>query len=346
MRRHERRPRCQPRLPRANQGFWARKFELNRERDARKRAELEARGTAIAQELEALAERPAAIASSRATLADELQKSEAARRAAADALALADESRGQLALVDDASTVASELAAQRAQAGQELTELSRTLTKQREKAAKRLSAEVTSLLPELGMVDGRFDVTLVPADIITAHGGESVLFTAALNAGGELRPLDRVASGGELSRLMLALSTVLARLQHVPTLIFDEIDAGIGGSVAWQVGALMQRVAEHHQVLAISHLAQIAAHADHHVAVQKSAVGTVTTADTSVLHEDARMIEIARMLGGDADREVSRAHARELIERGGVSRSRASDTRLRASERPAARAGQRRGKPV
>ena len=263
-----------------------------------------------------------------------------------DALALADESRGQLALVDDASTVASELAAQRAQAGQELTELSRTLTKQREKAAKRLSAEVTSLLPELGMVDGRFDVTLVPADIITAHGGESVLFTAALNAGGELRPLDRVASGGELSRLMLALSTVLARLQHVPTLIFDEIDAGIGGTVAWQVGALMQRVAEHHQVLAISHLAQIAAHADHHVAVQKSAVGTVTTADTSVLHEDARMIEIARMLGGDADREVSRAHARELIERGGVSRSRASDTRLRASERPAARAGQRRGKPV
>jgi DNA repair protein RecN (Recombination protein N) len=164
-----------------------------------------------------------------------------------------------------------------------------------------------------------------------------VTFLAALNAGSEQRPLARIASGGELSRLMLALSTVLARLQHVPTLVFDEVDAGIGGAVAWQVGALMRRVAGHHQVLAISHLAQIAARAHHHVIVRKGAVGTITTADTSVVIDEARVLEVARMLGGDADREVSRAHARELLDRGGVDEVAA----------PSRRAGaQRRGKPV
>jgi DNA repair protein RecN (Recombination protein N) len=263
-----------------------------------------------------------------------------------DALSTVAESRAQLALVDDASTIVAELSAQRSQAEQELNELARSLTKQRRDAARRLSKEVTLLLPELGMVSGAFTVTLVSLDAISSHGSESVQFSAALNAGSESRPLDRIASGGELSRLMLALSTVLARLQHVPTLIFDEIDAGIGGAVAWQVGALMQRVAEHHQVLAISHLAQIAAHADHHVGVQKGAVGAVTTADTSVLTDDARMIEIARMLGGDADREVSRAHARELLERGALARTATLDTTPRTNGRSAAKASQRRGKPV
>jgi DNA repair protein RecN (Recombination protein N) len=263
-----------------------------------------------------------------------------------DALATVADSRAQLALVHDASSIVAELSAERVRIEQELNELARTLTKQRREAARRLSKEVTLLLPELGMVNGAFDVTLVRSDSVTSHGSESVQFGASLNAGSETRPLDRIASGGELSRLMLALSTVLARLQHVPTLVFDEIDAGIGGTVAWQVGALMQRVAAHHQVLAISHLAQIAAHADHHVAVQKGAVGAVTTADTSVLTADARMIEIARMLGGDADREVSRAHARELLERGALARTAALDTTPRTNGRGPARTNQRRGKPV
>ena len=139
---------------------------------------------------------------------------------------------------------------------------------------------------------------------------------------------------------MLALSTVLARLQQVPTLVFDEVDAGIGGTIAWQVGALMRRVAGHHQVLAISHLAQIAARAHHHIVVRKGAVGTVTTADTSVVTDESRVLEIARMLGGDADREVSRAHARELLERGRV------DDTLAPTARPRRAVTQRRGKPV
>ena len=262
-----------------------------------------------------------------------------------DALVALADSKSQLARVDDEANASQDIAAERAEAERALSQSARELSALRAKAANRLASEVSALLPELGMVDGVFNVTLLPTESTASYGNESVHFSAALNAGGETRPLDRIASGGELSRLMLALSTVLSRLQHVPTLVFDEIDAGIGGTVAWQVGALMQRVAEHHQVLAISHLAQIAAHADHHVAVRKGAVGAVTTADTTVLTDDARMIEIARMLGGDEDREVSRAHARELIERGTLAKA-SQRNRTIVEGAPRATRTQRRGKPV
>jgi DNA repair protein RecN (Recombination protein N) len=112
---------------------------------------------------------------------------------------------------------------------------------------------------------------------------------------------------------MLALKTILARLDQVPTLVFDEVDAGIGGRVGLQVGETMRRVAAHHQVFAISHLPQIAARAHHHILVAKGAREGVTTADTCVLDGDARVVEIARMLGGDPESEVSQAHARELL---------------------------------
>ncbi len=224
--------------------------------------------------------------------------------------------REELDLVEGGSLDLKAIAASRATVEGELAELASELTRLRQSGAQRLATAVASLLPELGMPDGSFRVTITPLDDIGEAGAEQVLFVASLNAGSEPRPLGRIASGGELARVMLALSTVLARLQQVPTLVFDEVDAGVGGAVAWQVGALMRRVAGHHQVLAISHLAQIAARAHHHVVVHKSAVGTVTAADTAVVEDDARVVEIARMLGGDADREVSRAHARELLERG------------------------------
>jgi DNA repair protein RecN (Recombination protein N) len=166
------------------------------------------------------------------------------------------------------------------------------------------------------MSGARLAVRLMPLPEVGEEGAESVVLVATLNQGAEERPLARIASGGELSRVMLALSTVLAHRQQVPTLVFDEVDAGIGGAVAWQVGALLRRVAGHHQVLSISHLAQIAARAHHHVVVRKGAVGAVTTADTVAVEGEARVQEVARMLGGDADREVSRAHARELLARG------------------------------
>lgn len=225
----------------------------------------------------------------------------------------------ELDLVDHGNRELQRITAARADAEGVLRKTSAALTAMRAVAATALSTSVEALLPELGMPDGQFRVALHPLDAISAGGAESVQFQAALNVGGDARPLARIASGGELSRVMLALSTVLARLQDVPTLVFDEIDAGIGGEIAWQVGALMRRVAGHHQVLAISHLAQIAARAHHHIVVRKSAVGTVTTSDTEVVRDDVRVVEIARMLGGDADRAVSRAHARELLERGAES---------------------------
>jgi DNA repair protein RecN (Recombination protein N) len=113
---------------------------------------------------------------------------------------------------------------------------------------------------------------------------------------------------------MLALKTILARLDHVPTLVFDEVDAGIGGRVGLQVGETLRRVAAYHQVFAITHLPQIAARAHHHILVSKGARGGVTTADVTVLAGDDRVAELARMLGGDPDSAVSRAHARELLE--------------------------------
>ncbi len=259
-----------------------------------------------------------------------------------DVLATGRTAREELDLVDGGAIDLRALADARAAADGALAEAAADLARRRASGATRLARAVSLLLPELGMPDGRFDVSLVPLDRCGSFGAESVVFLARLNAGGDMRPLARIASGGELSRVMLALSTVLARLQHVPTLVFDEVDAGIGGAVASQVGALMRRVAGHHQVLAISHLAQIAARAHRHVVVSKGAVGTVTTADTHVVDGEARVLEIARMLGGDADRDVSRAHARELLERGGLEDPAGEPAAAAVSRRPA----QRRGKPT
>jgi len=196
----------------------------------------------------------------------------------------------------------------------ELDELAASLTARRREAAERLVGVVESILPELGLAGGRFEVALEPLPEIGADGTESVEFRIALNVGFEPRPLARIASGGELSRIMLALKTILARLDAVPTLVFDEIDAGIGGRVATQVGAKLRAVAEHHQVFAITHLPQIAARAHHHLLVEKSADGAVATAQVRELDGEARVRELARMLGGDPESETSLEHARELLE--------------------------------
>ena len=188
------------------------------------------------------------------------------------------------------------------------------LTQLRTTAAQRLGHAVDEVLPDLGMNDGRFHAALVPLRDIGPDGAEAVEFRVSLNVGHEERPIARVASGGELSRVMLALTTILARLDRVGTLIFDEVDAGIGGRVGLQVGETMRRLAAYHQVFAITHLPQIAARAHHHILVSKGARGGVTTADVAVLASDERVAEIARMLGGDPESEVSRAHARELLE--------------------------------
>ena len=224
------------------------------------------------------------------------------------------DARAELDLVDSAGLDLRQLEAQEAQVRERLAEAAGGLSAARAAAAERLARAVDEVLPALGMGDGRLHVALVPCSDIGATGAEDVEFRVALNVGHEARPLSRVASGGELSRVMLALKTILARLDEVPTLVFDEVDAGIGGRVGLQVGDTMRRVAEHHQVFAISHLPQIAARAHHHILVAKGARGGVTTADVRVLDGDERVHEVARMLGGDPESDISRAHARELLE--------------------------------
>lgn len=224
--------------------------------------------------------------------------------------------KAELALVDDADWAIQELNRREADARGELMAKVAELSEMRAAAAASLEGEVSRILPELGMDGGVFEVRLVPLPDAAARGAEDVEFRVSLNRGFEPRPLANVASGGELSRVMLALKTILARLDSVPTLIFDEVDAGIGGRVALQVGEKMRQVAEEHQVLAITHLPQIAARAHQHLLVRKTASGARVATEVIALTGDQRVSEMARMLGGDPESDVSLAHARELLEKG------------------------------
>ena len=231
----------------------------------------------------------------------------------ADVIAAGKDARRELDLLDTASLDMRGLQEREGEASAELDARARKLTSKRTDAAKRMAKAVDEILPELGMADGRFHVHLAALPGIGAHGAEDVEFRVALNVGHDMRPLARVASGGELSRVMLALKTILARLDHVPTLVFDEVDAGIGGKVGQQVGEMLRKVAASHQVFAITHLPQIAARAHRHVLVTKGARAGVTAADVRTLDDAERVPEIARMLGGDPESETSRAHAAELL---------------------------------
>jgi len=231
-----------------------------------------------------------------------------------DVIAAGTSARAELDLIDTAQFDLANLNAREGEARRRLITGAEKLSELRLSAGRKLAKAVDALLPSLGMPDGRFSVMLTARDEPTSDGAEDVEFRVALNVGHEDRPLARVASGGELSRVMLALKTILARVDRVPTLIFDEVDAGIGGRVGLQVGDTLRRVAKEHQVFAISHLPQIAARAHHHIVVAKGAKGGITTADITVLEGSNRVHEIARMLGGDPESKVSRAHAKELLE--------------------------------
>jgi DNA repair protein RecN (Recombination protein N) len=231
-----------------------------------------------------------------------------------DVIETARKASEELSLVDDAAFRRKEVEAAISTADSDLRDLTSELSKQRKRAAARLQKEVTQILPELGMTAGRFEVALDTHAQATAHGNESVEFRIALNAGlGEPKPLAKIASGGELSRVMLALKTILARVDRVPTLIFDEVDAGIGGRVATQVAEKLRDVAQHHQVFVITHLPQLASRATHHVVVEKVEREGTTLTRVNELKGEERVRELARMLGGDPESGVSLEHARELL---------------------------------
>lgn len=204
-------------------------------------------------------------------------------------------------------------AVQRAEA--DFLSVVRTLTERRTDAAARLEAEVEGVLPELGLGKGVFRVALAPVETPGPAGGEQVEFLASLNPGFEPAPLARIASGGELSRVMLALKAILARADRLPTLVFDEIDAGIGGEIAVQVAEKLRSVARHHQVFVITHLPQIASRAEHQLLVEKVEAGGLPSTKVRELTGEDRVREVARMLGGDPESPTSRDHARELLGR-------------------------------
>lgn len=170
-----------------------------------------------------------------------------------------------------------------------------------------------AILPTLGMPNAVLRIELEPIEPPGRSGAERVEFLASPNRGFDVRPLSRIASGGELSRFMLALKSVLATEDRVPLLIFDEIDAGVGGEAAVGVADQLRHVASHHQVLVITHLPQVAARGDRHVRIEKGESDGMTTTSLVRLEGEARVVEIARMLGGDPDSRLSRDHARELL---------------------------------
>lgn len=198
----------------------------------------------------------------------------------------------------------------------ELTERAAELTDLRRAGAKRLQDQVQEILPALGLEGGVFEVALDAQRAVQSFGAEAPEFLVSLNQGFAVKPLAKVASGGELSRVMLALKTVLAALDRIPTLVFDEIDAGIGGVVAAQVASNLKSVSEHHQVFVITHLPHLASKADHHLLVQKAEEEGIAATSVGTLEGEARVREIARMLGGDPDSSASREHARELLKAG------------------------------
>ena len=198
----------------------------------------------------------------------------------------------------------------------------RRISQRRAAAAPELSGQITLAMQRLGMQGGRFDVVVAPADA-GPDGIDDVAFLVAGHAGSTPRPVGKVASGGELSRIALAIAVTTSRLGSAPTLIFDEVDAGIGGAVGQTVGQLMQQLGRDRQVLAVTHLAQVAACADHHLRVMKQSRSDeksgASAAQSAVVLLDAggRVAEISRMLGGDRGSAASLAHASEMLERSG-----------------------------
>ncbi len=204
--------------------------------------------------------------------------------------------------------------------------VAKAVSAQRGSAAPRLAAAITAAMQQLGMAGGRFEVALEPLAEPQRFGRESVEFRVAAHPGSTPRALAKVASGGELSRIALAIAVTTSELGETGTLIFDEIDAGVGGTVADTVGRLMKRLGRDRQVLCVTHLPQVAACADRHCVVSKAARGGRTTSDVQPVQGEARVQEVARMLGGHTA-STSLAHAQALLDSADSATSPAASSR-------------------
>lgn len=195
----------------------------------------------------------------------------------------------------------------------QLAAAAKSLSEARREAAQRLGHEVTTELAELAMVGSRLVVQVTDLGEFEASGSDRVEFMLAAFDGANLRPISKAASGGELSRIMLALELVLSKDKTLPTMIFDEVDAGVGGQTASELGRRLARVATNTQVLVITHLAQVAAFASNQIRVLKNTQGSITHSSVLPLSGEERVRELARMLSGAPDSDVAIAHAKELL---------------------------------
>lgn len=200
---------------------------------------------------------------------------------------------------------------------QAFLEQAKTLGKSRRKAARKLEKEVCSGIQSLGMPEGRFSIDIQPLaeDRASAHGLDQIEFLVSANPGQAQQPLAKVASGGELSRISLAIQVSTIRCGHIPTLIFDEVDAGIGGGVAETVGQLLRQLGETRQVLCVTHLPQVAAQGHQHLQVHKDTDGATTHTRVRRLNQDEQVEEVARMLGGIKITHRTLDHAKEMVTR-------------------------------
>lgn len=190
------------------------------------------------------------------------------------------------------------------------------LSASRQQSAKKLAAAVTGNMHQLGMPHGLFEISLDPIDEPSIHGLERVEYLVTANPGQPVQPLAKVASGGELARISLAIQVISAGSGNIPTLVFDEVDVGIGGGIAEVVGRLLKNLSDNRQVLCVTHQPQVASLAHQHLQVSKQSEEQKTITDVSPISEQERIDEIARMLGGLEITEQTLSHAQEMIERG------------------------------
>ena len=241
------------------------------------------------------------------------------RRPPAELSALLAQWKDELRALDAAADL-NALQRQLAEAQAQFDAQAQRVSAARRQAAPKLALAVTQAMQQLGMAGGQFEVALMAQEAPQSFGLESAEFLVAGHAGSTPRPLAKVASGGELSRIALAIAVTTSQLDAADnaagTLIFDEIDAGVGGSVAETVGRLMKQLGRDRQVLAVTHLPQVAACADHHFVVSKRTHGGSTHSAVQLLSGEARVAEIARMLGGERLSNTSLAHAQELLSSG------------------------------
>ncbi|MEY4458543.1 MAG: repair protein RecN [Actinomycetota bacterium] len=195
-----------------------------------------------------------------------------------------------------------------------LEALSAQISSGRADAASRLSAAVTAEIRALSMPTATFHVTVTPSPVLTSHGADIIEFSLTPHPGTEPRPVAKSASGGELSRIMLALEVAIAGTDSVPTMVFDEVDSGVGGASALEIGRRLSRLARNAQVIVVTHLAQVAAFADNHLTIVKDTSGEFTESTITTLDDNGRISEIARLLSGTPDSDTARAHAQELLD--------------------------------